>query len=172
MKNVVLIGFMGSGKSTIGNLLSQMCDLPLWDTDQMIEMEVGCTIRKIFDIQGEETFRCMETALLQKLCREETLGVFSTGGGMPLRLENAQWLKKLGTVIWLRLSPDTAYGRLKQDTTRPILQCEDPKGRITQLISKRAAAYESAADITVDVDDKSKEQIVREILEALEENEI
>ena len=169
MRNIVLIGFMGCGKTTIGKQMSRKCGLPLWDTDQMIEQRAGCTILELFATQGEEAFRTMETALLQGLCNEQATGIFSTGGGMPLRKENAKLLKQLGHVVWLRMTEDTAYQRLKQDKTRPILQCEDPRGKIRQLLQDRACHYVEAADIIVDVDAKQEEEIADEILRMIQE---
>ena len=143
--------------------------LPLWDTDQMIEAQAECSISDIFATQGEEAFRSMETQLLQKLCKEQTVGIFSTGGGMPLRKENVELLKQLGHVIWLRMKEDTAYKRLQQDKTRPILQCDDPQGKIRQLMQERESRYRQAADIIVDVDAKNEEMIVDEILHMIQE---
>ena len=95
--------------------------------------------------------------------------MIAVGGGLPLRSRNRALLKKLGTVIYLRAKPETIYERLKTDTTRPLLQCADPKERISRMLSQRAQVYEEAATYVVDVDDKSFEQIIKEIKEKTNE---
>ncbi len=168
MRNIILIGFMGCGKSTLGKKLSGRLELPVYDTDELIERSAGCRITELFATQGEEAFRRMETELLSKLCEENSKCIYATGGGVPLREENRKLLKQLGTVVWLRISPETAYQRLKNDTKRPILQGGDPKEKIRQLIASREAAYTACADIIVDVDYKGREAIIEEILASIE----
>ncbi len=168
MRNIILIGFMGCGKSTIGKKLSGRLELPVYDTDELIERNTGCRIAELFATKGEEAFRAMETDLLAELCEQKGRCIYATGGGVPLREENRQLLRQLGTVVWLRISPETAYQRLKNDTKRPILQGENPKEKIQELIVSREGAYTACADIIVDVDHKGREAIVEEILAAIE----
>lgn len=162
-KNLVLIGFMGSGKTSVGLKLSYRLHTPVEDTDKMIESREGCSISEIFAAQGEEAFRRMETSLLEELTRRNYKRVYSVGGGTPVREENRALLKQLGTVIYLRVRPETVYQRLKNDTTRPLLQCENPLERIRELLENRKNAYESCADIIVDVDDCNTEQVLAKI---------
>lgn len=158
-RNIVLIGFMGSGKSTVGIKLSYKLRVTVEDTDKLIEKREGRTISEIFAQEGEAYFRRKETELLEELCGRKGSKIYSLGGGTPVREENRALIKKLGFVVYLRVKPETVYGRLKNDTTRPLLQCEDPLGRIRELIAGRNAAYEACADCIIDVDDTGIENI-------------
>ena len=161
--SVVLIGFMGSGKSTMGIRLSYRLQYALEDTDKLIECKAGKTISEIFASEGEEAFRQMETEMLEKLAENKGQRVYSVGGGTPVRAVNRPLLKKLGTVVYLRTRPETIYERLKGDTSRPLLQGEDPLDTIRSLMAEREAAYTEAADVILDVDDMTADQIVERI---------
>ncbi len=163
MKNLILIGFMGSGKTSVGIKLSYACRVPFLDMDKEIEKEQGRTVSAIFAQMGEEAFRQMETDYLRRFFREGGKHILSTGGGTPLREENRALLKKAGKVVYLRVQPETVYARLKKDTTRPLLAGEDPKGKISGLLAERRELYEACADCIVDVDGKTLEAIVEEI---------
>lgn len=167
MNNVVLIGFMGCGKSTVGIRLSYRLRRIVEDTDKLIEKHAGMTISEIFDARGEEGLRQMETECLKELCTQTGERIVSTGGGLPMREENRALLKKLGCVVYLRISPECVWERLKDDTSRPLLQCENPTEKIGTLMEARAGKYEAAADMVVDVDGKDMEQVVAEILAGL-----
>lgn len=162
--NVVLIGFMGSGKSTMGIRLSYRLQYILEDTDKLIETKAGMTISEIFAREGEEAFRQMETQLLQQLVEKKGRRVYSVGGGTPVRAVNRPLLKKLGTVVYLRTRPETVYERLKNDTTRPLLQGEDPLGKIRSLMAERESAYAEAADVILDVDEMTTDQVLESIM--------
>lgn len=168
MKNVILIGFMGCGKTTVGIRLSYRIRKVLEDTDKRIEREQGRTISEIFETEGEPYFRDLETALLHKLLQEKYQRVISTGGGLPVREENRRLLRELGTVIYLRIKPETVYQRLKNDKTRPLLQVEDPLAKIRELMEQRMPLYEQAAHIVIDVDDKDMETVLTNITDSLE----
>ena len=161
--NVVLIGFMGSGKSTMGIRLSYQLRYALEDTDRLIEAGAGKSISEIFAQEGEEAFRQMETELLKKLAEKKGQRIYSVGGGTPVRAVNRPLLKKLGTVVYLRTRPETVYERLKDDTTRPLLQGEDPLGKIRRLMAEREQAYIETADVVLDVDETTAEQVVERI---------
>ena len=163
-ETVILTGFMGSGKSSLGVRLSYRLRLPLVDTDKWIEREQGRSITEIFARDGEEAFRRMETEALRTLCRQDTARIISTGGGLPMREENRQLLKKLGKVVYLRIRPETVCERLKGDTTRPLLAGEHPEEKVASLLAVRGPLYEQGADVIVDVDGKDYETILREIL--------
>lgn len=167
MKHVVLIGFMGCGKSTIGIRLSYRLRRVVEDTDKRIEREQKKLVKEIFAESGENFFRDLETDLLRRMCDEKGFKIIATGGGLPVREANRKLLRRLGKVIYLRAKPETIYKRLKNDTTRPLLQGENPLLKIETLLSERAEIYEDAADIIIDVDDKNIEQILTEITEAL-----
>ena len=101
--------------------------------------------------------------MLKSILEYKDRYIISVGGGLPLRAENRELLKKLGNVIYLRAKPDTIYERLKNDTTRPLLQCENPQKKITEMLAERSPIYEKAATAVVDVDGKSFEEILSEI---------
>lgn len=161
--NIILIGFMGCGKTSIGIRLSYSRKLVLTDTDKQIEREQQKSISEIFKESGEAAFRDMETAYLKKLLTESGSSIISTGGGLPLREENRVLLHKLGTAVYLRAKPETIYERLKEDTTRPLLQGENPMQKITALMAERAKVYEQAADMIIDVDGKEYDELLTEI---------
>ncbi len=169
--NVILIGFMGSGKSTTGISLSYKLQRTLADTDKMIERQEGRSISEIFAEEGEACFREKETELLEKLKSGSGGQIFSVGGGTPLREENRRLLKELGTVIYLEVSPETVWTRLKGDTTRPLLQGDDPMRKIRTLLEEREELYRDAADIIIPVDGKKPAQVVDEIVKKLKQRE-
>ena len=166
--NIILEGFMGSGKSTVSEILSDKLDLELIDTDEAIEEAEGRKISDIFAQDGEEAFRDMETGLVEMMVSDhmrET--VISLGGGLPVREKNRELLNKVGKVVYLRTAPETVYDRLKGDDTRPLLKSEDPLARIKELQDKRGKIYEEAADIIVDTDGKTPVQVADEIIAAI-----
>ena len=163
MGNIILIGFMGSGKTTVGLRLSYRLRRPVTDTDKEIEREEKRSISEIFASDGETYFRDMETACLKKLLKGAKNQIISVGGGLPLREENRTLMRELGQVFYLKASAQTIYDRLKHDTTRPLLQGDDPQSKIRTLLHERDAYYAEAADVTVNVDGKDFEQIMSEI---------
>lgn len=167
-KNIVLIGFMGSGKTTVGIRLSYRLRKSIEDTDKLIEKRQKRTIREIFEQDGEAYFRELETRLLKEAVEKRKNQIISVGGGTPVREENRELLKKLGTVVYFRVKPETVYERIKHDTTRPLLQCENPLEKITELLEQRKAAYEACADIIIDVDELSMSQVVEKVVRALD----
>lgn len=167
-RNLVLTGFMGSGKTSVGVKLSYRLRMMVEDTDKLIERREGRSIREIFAEQGEEYFRRLETALLTELTEQKFSRIYSVGGGTPVREENRRLLRKLGKVIYLRIRPETVYDRLKGDTTRPLLQCDDPLERIRELMESRRDAYEACADVVIDVDELEMDDILNKIVEETE----
>lgn len=167
MSNVILVGYMGCGKSTVGRRLSYRLKMPYVDTDKLIETQQRTTITEIFAAKGEEAFRTMETECVKGLFEYKQDYVIAVGGGLPMREENRNLLGELGTVVYLRAKPDTIYERLKDDTTRPLLQGENPQGKIRDMIAQRGPVYEMAADCIIDVDEKSFDEIISEIGEIL-----
>ncbi len=152
MKNIILIGFMGCGKTSVGGKLSRAFGWRFLDTDQLLEEEFGCTISEFFDREGEEEFRCRETQLLKRLCSEPEEMIVSTGGGMPLRTENAALLKQLGTVFYLKASEEATIARLAGDTTRPLLAGDGREEKIRRLLGERAPKYAAASDYIIETD--------------------
>ena len=167
--NYILIGYMGCGKSTIGKKMSEILNIKLVDTDAWIEKQQGMTISEIFATKGEGFFRDLETGALKELLEEKELMVISVGGGLPVREENRSLLQQLGQVIYLKAEPETIYNRVKGDTTRPLLQTENPMEKIREMLGQREEKYQVAADKIVTVDDKDLSEILDEILEAVKE---
>jgi shikimate kinase len=169
-EHLILIGFMGSGKTSMGLRLSYRLQMPVEDTDKIIAERNGKSISDIFAEQGESAFRQMETDLLREI-REGKFSrrILSLGGGTPVQLQNQPLIRQCGTVIYLRIRPETVYERLKGDTSRPLLQCEDPLERIRKMIRERGPAYERCADLILDVDDKKQPELVEEIVTYLKE---
>ncbi len=166
--NVVLIGFMGCGKTTIGRELSRATKMLRKDTDEMIVEDAGMPITEIFKAEGEEGFRKRETELLAKLVRGGQDGIiYSTGGGIVMQEANREFLKKLGTVVFLRLKPETVIQRIGHDTTRPLLQGSDRMKKVRLLMARRREAYEECADLVIDVDGLQPRDVVKKILEQL-----
>lgn len=163
MGNVILIGFMGCGKSTVGLRLSYRLRKPVIDTDKEIEKAEKRSISDIFQTEGEAYFRDKETECLKKLLKTSGNQIISVGGGLPMREVNRQLLHQLGQVVYLRAKAETIYDRLKYDTTRPLLQGENPQEKIRSLMTQREQNYEEASDIIIDVDGKDFEQIIGEI---------
>ena len=155
---------MGSGKSTMGIRLSYRMRRSVIDTDKLIERRQGKAIREIFAEEGEEYFRQLETEMLREQIEKLQYHIISVGGGTPVREENRKLLQELGTVFYLKASPESIYERVKNDTNRPLLQCENPMERIRNLMAQREDCYEKCADFVVDTDKMS----VDEILEFIE----
>lgn len=171
MNNIILIGFMGSGKSTVGFRLSYRLRKTLIDTDKQIERDAGKTIKEIFADEGEEFFRDLETQCLEKLLKTSRNQIISVGGGLPVREKNRKLLRRIGKVIYLRISPKEVYERVKHDTVRPLLQTENPLERIEQLMEIRDPLYEKAAHLIIDVDGLTMEEVLFEIEKKLKKKE-
>ena len=162
-ENIVLIGFMGSGKTTLGLKLSYLLRMPVEDTDKLIERQEGRNITQIFADDGEAYFRELETEMLRKCGNQKYERILSVGGGTPVNPVNRELLHKCGTVVYLRVAPETVYERLKNDTTRPLLQCEDPLEKIRELLAVRDAIYTECADIILDVDNRHSDELAEEL---------
>lgn len=161
--NIVLIGFMGAGKTTLGRWISENANMQYIDTDDYIENLEGAAISEIFAAKGEEYFRDLETAALKKMCENLEGAVVSAGGGMPVREENRRLMRSLGTVVYLRASEDELAKRLEGDVKRPMLAGADLKQRIHELMQKREQMYLAASDIIVDTFGKSMSRMYNEI---------
>jgi shikimate kinase len=166
MDNIILIGFMGTGKTEVGRILARKLGFGLLDTDSLIEREQGKTISNIFNNEGESAFRGMESALLGDLAVERKK-VISTGGGIILRPENIEKLKKLGPIVLLLADEGTIYERLKNKGDRPLLKVADPKKKIKEILGIRMPIYKGIADFQVKTDDLSPEEVSGKIMEFL-----
>lgn len=162
--NIILIGYMGCGKSTVGRKLAKVSDRVFLDTDAWIEEKEGITISEIFAKKGEPYFRDLETECLKTLMETQQIGnIISVGGGLPVREENQKLLQQLGRVIYLKARPDTIYERIKGDTTRPLLQTENPLQRIKEMMASREEKYQAASHEVINVDGKDISEIIHEI---------
>lgn len=147
--NIILVGFMGSGKSAVGHKLAEKLCLSYLDTDQLIEEAAGLSIKQIFAQKGEQVFRDLETEVLQKLQGSDG-HVIATGGGMVLRRENVELLRKLGPLVLLWAGPEVIFQRIKGQTHRPLLNVPDPLVEIKKILAGRKAVYDKVADLKVD----------------------
>lgn len=170
--NIFLIGFMGAGKSTIARTLQRELGFPLVEMDERIVQEQGMSINDIFAQYGEAHFRDIESQLVVDLGKQEP-SIVSCGGGVVVRPENTQNMKKSGRIVLLKASPETIFERVKNSTDRPILNGHMNVEYIAELMEKRRALYEEAADITIQTDGKTREQICEEIIGKLRDtNEV
>lgn len=167
MDNLILIGFMGSGKSSLGRYISGQ-GYRLIDTDGYIEDKLGRAVSDIFAVEGEEYFRSLETRTLEELLeRGEQNCVIAVGGGLPVREVNRTLMHRLGTVIYLRAQPTTLEFRLSGDKRRPLLRGGKLRERIDSLMAERKDIYESAADIIIDTDGFTFEEIYGQLKERM-----
>ncbi|NMB42906.1 MAG: shikimate kinase [Clostridiales bacterium] len=167
MKNIIFIGFMCSGKSTIGRVLAKEIGFDFVDTDRWISNKANMTVGDIFKEKGEDYFRSLETQTIKEFCGTLDNTVISTGGGLPIKQENVPYLKELGRVVYLKVSRDTVIERLNPNIERPLLAVENKEEFIDELLAKRNPLYEQAADITIDTNNKSIATIVDEVRKAL-----
>ena len=164
--NIYLVGLMGAGKTTVGRRLSKLLDLEFIDTDQLLEEKTGVTVSHIFEIEGEAGFRERETRLLEEI-HIPGGKVVSTGGGLVLSEKNRDLMRKSGHVIYLKASITVLWRRLKDCQNRPLLQTENPKARLEQLLHERDPIYMEAAESVVRVDSDSAHRTAMKILRML-----
>lgn len=145
-RNIVLIGYMGSGKSSVGHKAAKALGLEFLDTDELIEEEEQMTISKLFEEKGEAYFRQKETETIQRLQKERKGKIIATGGGLPMKEENRELLKQLGTVIYLKAETATLLKRLSGDNKRPLLKEGDLRNKIETMLEIRNPVYEAVAD--------------------------
>ncbi len=165
-KKVFLIGFMGTGKTTVANALANKYGLKKIDLDAYIEQKENMSIFDIFETQSEEVFRDKETKHLRHVLRKD-YQVISLGGGIILRKENIDMIKEKGEIVLLTASPETIEERVRNDKTRPLLGENFDLEYVKQLMSSREEAYHQVADVIIDTDNKSIDQICKEIVESL-----
>jgi shikimate kinase len=164
-RNIILIGFMGSGKSTIGRRLSRTFGYPLVDTDQLIVDQEGRSIPEIFAEQGEEAFRDLETGVLRSLSRHSG-HIIATGGGIIGRPENRALLRKLGYVVWLVASPAEILARTARNANRPLLNNDQPEETIRNLLEVRTPLYRATAHLAIETDQLSFDEVATGIIES------
>ncbi len=165
-KNLVLVGFMGCGKSTIGRELHHRLGYPLVDMDSTIEHRVGKPIREIFAAEGEAAFRDMESALLDELLAGNGRRIISTGGGVVVRESNRPLLRRLGFVVWLDAPVEAIVERTSRNRDRPLLHAENPTEKIRALLAERTPWYRETAHLRIDTEDLDFDEITTGILES------
>lgn len=155
---------MATGKSVVGKALEQKTGLPRFDTDEIISSKLKVPIKEIFSTHGEEYFRNLETETLRSMSLEEP-AIIVTGGGIVLRGENIDLLRQLATVVWLDTDETTLRARIHNLRDRPLLQTANPGASLSELLAAREPLYRRAADLRVDVAQRSPEDIAELILE-------
>lgn len=163
--NVVLIGFMGTGKTAVGEKVATSLGFRFADTDALIEAKAGMTIPEIFSKQGEAAFRKLETEVLRQLCGEQHL-VISTGGGIVTVPENIPLLHKLGFVVLLSAGEEIIFRRISANQNRPLLQTKNPRETIRKLLAARRDFYKEASDLEIDTTELSEADIAFGICES------
>lgn len=162
MDNIVLIGFMGSGKTVVGKIISERLNLKFVDIDKLIEEEQDRTIPEIFSTFSEDYFRKLEKGMVARVA-EDGNQVIATGGGVVLNPKNMANLRKNGVIIWLVVSPEVVWKRTERDGSRPLLQVSYPEKTIEELLSFRKSLY-AQADFKVETSNLSVDEVVKEIL--------
>ena len=166
--NIILVGFMASGKTQVGKILSESLDWPMIDADDEIVRRAGKSIRSIFDDQGEAAFRDLERQVIADLCLGSKQ-ILAAGGGAFVDPTNRELMLLRGLVFCLMATPETIYARVTEDTgkdaaVRPLLAAKNPLGRIKELLSQRTEAY-AQAHHSIDTDVLTPEQVAQRILE-------
>ncbi|MCQ3829189.1 shikimate kinase AroK [Microbulbifer elongatus] len=168
---IFLVGPMGAGKSTIGKLLAAQLGLPFADSDKVLEDRTGADIPWIFDVEGEAGFRRRESEVLAELCNGETQ-VVATGGGIVLMPENRTLLKGQGFVVYLRASLDQLVERTSKNSNRPLLQVEDPRAKLAEILQQREAFYAEVADLVCDTDHCTPKQAAQMVADRLQGEDV
>jgi shikimate kinase len=166
MRNISLVGFMGTGKTTVGRILARRLGYRFVDVDDEIEREQCVAISHIFSEFGEPHFRHLEHDMIKRLSDMTGL-VISAGGGAVINPENIDNMKAGGPMVCLAAGPDEILSRVEGSTHRPLLQVQDPRGRIQELLNARAAFY-ARADVTVDTDGLAPEEVADKVMEAVD----
>lgn len=161
-RNIFLIGFMGSGKTTVADHLGNMFNMEIAEMDQIIAKRQNMSISDIFATHGEDYFRDLETELLIEMQSRDGM-IISCGGGTPMRDNNVEEMKKSGKIVLLKASPKTIYERVKENHDRPLLEHNKNVPYIAELMEQRREKYEKAADFIIETDNKDIRQICEEI---------
>ncbi len=162
MKNIYLIGMMGSGKTSTARELSALLKMPLIDLDAELEKKNGKKIAEIFREKGEDWFRDTETTILTQY-PADTSAVFATGGGVIIRNENREWMRACGTVVYLETDLEDLWKRVSKETGRPLLEDFDPKQKLMSILNTRRPLYEGCAHIRVVTNGKTPREVAVEI---------
>lgn len=170
-RNLVLIGFMGCGKSAAACTLGRRYHMQVVEMDEVIAEQQGMSISEIFERFGEEYFRDLETELLDQL-QDRKGCVVSCGGGVPLREENVRKMKKIGPVVLLTASPETIYFRTRGSNDRPNLKNRKSPAAIAELLEQRRPKYEAAADFILPTDGRSIAEVCSELIRLINGDQV
>ncbi|MEM7565474.1 MAG: shikimate kinase AroK [Pseudomonadota bacterium] len=168
-RNIILVGPMGSGKSTIGSIMAKRLHREFEDSDHFIENRTGVDIARIFDIEGEQGFRDRETNALEEILGQNNQ-VVATGGGAIVREQNQKILKQTGFIIFLDTTVNQQMQRLRRDKKRPLLQTENPQERLENLLAERRPIYLELADLVIPTDKRVARKLAADIIKQLPEN--
>ncbi|MEY2518567.1 MAG: shikimate kinase [Verrucomicrobiota bacterium] len=166
-QSIVLIGFMGAGKSSTGRALGGKTGLPRFDTDEMVSTRFALPVSEIFARFGEEKFREAETEALRQLANKRP-AIIVTGGGIVLRPENVKLLRELGTLVCLEADEETLFRRISRRATRPLLQTENPRATMAELWRIREPLYRDAADVRLDTSRLTHDEVADAVLRKIE----
>lgn len=169
--NIILCGFMGSGKTTIGKALSKRLNMRFIDLDDYIVEKRKMDIQYIFKMYGEENFRKSETQAAKNISKMDNC-IISLGGGTVINQKNVEILKTNGVIVFLNISANEVYKRLKHNNSRPLLQTNDKLTKIKEMLSSRMPYYQKAADFTVNADNCTPAEATKKVLEILNNNKI
>ena len=161
-RNIYLVGMMGAGKTSIGRLLSKRSRRRFYDSDHVIEERTGVTIPTIFDLEGEQSFRDREEAVIAELARLSNI-VLATGGGAILRENNRQVLCSSGIIVYLRGSVEDLWRRTRKDKNRPLLLTDNPRQKLAEIYSVRDPIYSSVADIIIETGNPSIQSLEQDV---------
>lgn len=165
--SVFFIGLMGAGKTTVGRAVARRLGRPFVDSDHEIEARTGARIPVIFEHEGEDGFRQRESAIIDELTRRPSL-VLATGGGAVMRPQNREWLHARGIVIYLRATPHDLWLRTRRDKNRPLLQTDDPRGKLESLFALRDPLYRECAHFVIETGRPTVNGLVNMVLMQLE----
>jgi len=167
INNIILVGLMGSGKTTIGRRLSENLSLDFFDSDHEIIDTTGVSIDHIFDVEGEKGFRARESNVIKKLCGTPNI-VIATGGGAVILKENRELIKKAGLVVYLSSSVDQILRRTTKSKSRPLLEKSNNRRKtITDILEARDSLYKEVASVIINTNGKKINEVIHEIIEAL-----
>ena len=167
---IVLIGMMGAGKSSVGHSLQKRTGFSSYDTDEIVVAKFGMSIPQIFAMHGEVKFREAETEVLRGL-KVDRKSIVVTGGGIVLREENVDCLKRLGTIVWLDADEATLFERASRKRNRPLLGTENPRQTFAQLLEARRPLYAKIADVRIETSNLTAEEVAEEVLRLVFRNE-